>query len=731
MVKRIILLGAITMCSIFFLSSICKAQETVNKFQNYPENIKKAQISFQTKPLSGKKVADILPQLAPSVYQQEGGNLQLNNQQSFLTHTVYNYRQYYFDTPIYNAYFQVTVDASHKNIRMIADNTLTVVPNPQLSGKSFANLIANSEQLKNTIIETYIAQQAGNNNEKPTLVWHEWVFFAPANEPVNLALVAHFTTNELHDELVFDVAGNILLKRDIRNFYGCKGKCRHLKTEDAEATGTGLVFNPDPLTSANIKNYGTNGKYMDNDDADSPELNAQLQTKTLDLSFENNIYKLKNNWVEIGDISMPYIAPPTSADGNFFYNRGQDGFEDVNAFYHITSCAKYIAGLGFSNFNTKVLVDAHGLTADQSSHSVSGNNHTIKFGEGGVDDAEDADVIVHEYTHALSAMACPNNCNDGFERKALDEALGDYMATSYSRELNELNWEKMFTWDGHNPFFQGRNMNTNKHYPENIVATSIYETSEIFSGCLMDIYEVVGKQITDRLVLSALTNFTGNINFKDAAQIILLHDDLLFGGANRTALIEHFTKRGLLEYSIDAGKDQTICLGDTIYLGSPAANYANAKIYWTVANEPHYYQTGNIMPALDVLEPYKPYAAATPDKSQTYVLNVEDKFSGLLYQDSINVTVNYCFDPTPGQNIELLNTDRFMKARGEVVIKVPKGTTRTQLEIYDAAGRRLEHVENFGDAFFTFSKGNLRAGVYLVHIKTDTHQLTQKLVLTR
>ena len=72
-----------------------------------------------------------------------------------------------------------------------------------------------------------------------------------------------------------------------------------------------------------------------------------------------------------------------------------------------------------------------------------------------------------------------------------------------------------------------------------------------------------------------------------------------------------------------------------------------------------------------------------------------------------------------------------MKARGEVVIKVPKGTTRTQLEIYDAAGRRLEHVENFGDAFFTFSKGNLRAGVYLVHIKTDTHQLTQKLVLTR
>ncbi|HMS53408.1 MAG TPA: hypothetical protein PKD56_13840, partial [Chitinophagales bacterium] len=70
--------------------------------------------------------------------------------------------------------------------------------------------------------------------------------------------------------------------------------------EDAEATGTGLVFNPDPLTSANIKNYGTNGKYMDNDDADSPELNAQLQTKTLDLSFENNIYKLKNNWVEIG-----------------------------------------------------------------------------------------------------------------------------------------------------------------------------------------------------------------------------------------------------------------------------------------------------------------------------------------------------------------------------------------------------------------------------------------------
>ena len=56
---------------------------------------------------------------------------------------------------------------------------------------------------------------------------------------------------------------------------------------------------------------------------------------------------------------------------------------------------------------------------------------TITFGKGGVDDAEDAEVIVHEYGHAVHA-AQVFGFGSSHEAGSIGEAWGDYLSVSVS-----------------------------------------------------------------------------------------------------------------------------------------------------------------------------------------------------------------------------------------------------------------------------------------------------------
>ena len=79
--------------------------------------------------------------------------------------------------------------------------------------------------------------------------------------------------------------------------------------------------------------------------------------------------------------------------------------------------------LGFGALHDfPIRVDPQGTPEDNSTFRFIGADKSsyIIFGRGGVDDAEDADVLVHEYGHALSNAASPSS-NVGFERTALDE----------------------------------------------------------------------------------------------------------------------------------------------------------------------------------------------------------------------------------------------------------------------------------------------------------------------
>src|SRR6218665_182200 len=326
--------------------------------------------------------------------------------------------------------------------------------------------------------------------------------------------------------------GAVLSIKDIAFYHHDKGhkhenenkdKISQAKTTEAAAfvSGTAMIFNPDPL-SVNQVAYG--GNYVDNSDATNAQLDASRSSVVLrEIDFTGGVYKLKSRYVEIKDVEAPSKGLFTQATPNFIFNRNQDGFEAVNAFYHLDKSLEYI--------NETLGIDCvpyqHGgiLWYDPSAFNGADNSSygagTLKFGEGGVDDAEDADVILHELGHGLHDWMTNGSLS---QVNGLSEGSGDYWAMSYSRSLNQwpstaaaYHWE--FSWDGHNPFFGGRNTNSSLRYPGGLNG-DIYNDSAIWSTILMKIWDAIGKEKTDRMFLEGLALTNSSTNQQNAARAL-------------------------------------------------------------------------------------------------------------------------------------------------------------------------------------------------------------------
>ncbi len=336
------------------------------------------------------------------------------------------------------------------------------------------------------------------------------------------------------------------------------------------------VFHPDPLTNLNV-DYG--GIYVDSNDIHQNWMNAVYQNKMIKARFDNGVFYPENEWVKIDDFEGPAIAPVTTSTPAFNFNRNESGFEDGNILYHITNFHDYIAGLGYDSLLWNgVLVDAHAQNgADNSVFSRNGGNPTIRYGIGGVDDGEDADVIIHEYCHGISWSA---NNNDNFtqERFGLDEGIADYFATSYSRSISSQQSNRVFNWDGHNEFWSGRDANTSNNYP---TSGGIYAMGEIWNAACFNIWTDLGGIITDKLMLETLYFFTNQTTLPQAAYYMLQADTVLFGGQHSTTICQRFQQKNILDATCNpVGLPQHITYAPTpILFNSHGFAFENEMAY--------------------------------------------------------------------------------------------------------------------------------------------------------
>lgn len=427
---------------------------------------------------------------------------------------------YYQNLPIYNHTIKISLDANF-NILSVKKECpyLSLLENYTVENEL-------NEWTKKNIDETILSKW---NNIRFLKSKQYQIYLENEKPQIVLQLTAW---NKSLDEAIFIGLDGAILKEI--NY------ARHLLKDTLVAA---KVFKPDPLTTLN-KQYG--GIYIDNNDVNDTWINNAYFTVNLPISFNDSsqLFLLENGFVRIEDFESPNILPTTNTTPNFIFTRNQPGFEECNIVYHITKFQNYIASIGYDTLLTDgITADAHGqFGTDNSVFVRNGGNPTLSFGTGGVDDAEDADVIIHEYCHGISWSA---NGNDNFsnERAGLDEGVADYFATSYSRSLNTYNWENMFSWDGHNSFWTGRIANTTRNYG---TTNDMYQLGEIWNSAMSAISTNLGNFITDRLMLESLHFFTNNTTLPEAAMYVLKADTLLFNGMNTPNICAHFQLRNIL-----------------------------------------------------------------------------------------------------------------------------------------------------------------------------------------
>jgi hypothetical protein len=355
-------------------------------------------------------------------------------------------------------------------------------------------------------------------------------------------------------EAVVDAADGALLRVADRAFHERGEDPPAIPTVAAlaypiRADGTGYIFKPDPLTRDGVT-YGTPG-YTDNNDADSPELTGARSFVSLrDITFDGTLYHLEGPYAAIREFEAPVSGTFEQPSPDFHFTRNAQAFEGVTTYWHIDNVMRYLnEGLDMPvlpyQYSTGVQFDAHGLNGVDNSHYISSTGR-VAFGEGCVDDDEDADVIIHELGHGLHDWLTSGGLS---QVQGLSEGTGDYAAASFTRRLGLLepadpayNW--VFKWDGHNPCWPGRITNYTALYPGGLTG-QIHTDGQMWSSTLMQIWDDIGGRRIDAAMHEGLAMTNGGTNQPQAAQAVLqAARNMGYAESEIQAMFDRFTARG-------------------------------------------------------------------------------------------------------------------------------------------------------------------------------------------
>jgi zinc metalloprotease ZmpB len=312
------------------------------------------------------------------------------------------------------------------------------------------------------------------------------------------------------------------------------------------STGTGSVFVPNPVQSLGDETL------TDQKDADSAVPAAAYHTVTL-TNLDGSGF-LRGDWANIvSETGNPAYSPTNT----FVYTRHQDEFEQVMAYYWITEAQKYIQSLGFGTKFPPVNKESQDVRINQlgqdNSFETDHPKDEIRYGKGGVDDAEDAEVILHEYGHAI-------HDGSGFvfgseEAGAISEGFGDYWAVDFSdvmaKRLGVPELEPLpcvMDWDA--TFYTStvphclRRLDSNLQYPGDLDG-EVHDDGRIWSQALWTINRSVTNPRADTIILAAQINFPGT-TMVDLANRTVTTAQNLYGSSVASKVRSAFQQRGIL-----------------------------------------------------------------------------------------------------------------------------------------------------------------------------------------
>lgn len=289
------------------------------------------------------------------------------------------------------------------------------------------------------------------------------------------------------------------------------------------STGTGSVFEVNPVQSS-----GDESLTDQKDSATAVPLSDYTTVPLRNLDGSGN---LVGKWVNVRSSTGDAAYSPTNT---FSYTRDDDRFEQVMAYFWVNQAQEYLQSLGFGSTLRPVNAESQDVRIDQYGvdNSFSWDKHDyLKFGKGGVDDAEDAEVIVHEYGHAVHDAQVPG-FGSSLDAGSIGEAFGDYLAVTVGLDADrQYGWPVnapepcVMDWDSTSytstvPHCL-RRLDTGRVLEDRI--GEVHFDGTIWSAALWDIRQRyvalgLGSRRWDRTLIDSQFDYAPDTSFADAAQ---------------------------------------------------------------------------------------------------------------------------------------------------------------------------------------------------------------------
>lgn len=210
------------------------------------------------------------------------------------------------------------------------------------------------------------------------------------------------------------------------------------------ASGAGRVYDPNPIvTSGNTALSSTTPLATLNG------LTTAVVMARLNPPDGGGNLHLDGSFVNMAEIESPTFSEPVSGLGDFIFNANDRNFLAAMVYFHIDRFQNYIqSDLGLGNVaNFSIPTDPQGFSgADNSRYDPVGKN--LAFGEGGIPDASDAMVVLHEYGHAIQDNVNPGY-GSGNYASGTSEGFGDFLAAVYydDKHVSSATRGIMMSWD--------------------------------------------------------------------------------------------------------------------------------------------------------------------------------------------------------------------------------------------------------------------------------------------
>jgi hypothetical protein len=230
---------------------------------------------------------------------------------------------------------------------------------------------------------------------------------------------------------------------------------------------------------------------------------------------------------------------------DFRFENREKGFEEAMVYHHVDAAVRYLESLGYRG-RRAIFVDAIGVDVNGTREDNSWYSPWLKqltFGTGAIDDAEDAETILHELGHAIQDAICPD-FGQSAEAAAMGEGFGDYFAASFFADRKPPRYRAaIITWDG---LFIGieegsdppclRRVDERMTFADFDERGDEHENGKIWAATLWEIHESLGRDVADRIIIESHFQLDGFTTFARGARAIIDADRNLFAGRNADVL---------------------------------------------------------------------------------------------------------------------------------------------------------------------------------------------------